>query len=137
MKLLNKIAAIFAFLIIALHMIFSVFAEVIGDHLMLIKVKQLIFYSLPILIVVMGFTVISGKKLSLPIVKYNKFKWIAVAANAFIFLIPISIILYVMAQQNKINELFYALNIIEIICGGINVYLLIKIFANARWFTQR
>ncbi len=136
MKLLNKTTASLAFLIIVLHMVSSVSVGIMGDHLMIIKVKQLMFYSLPILIVAMGFTVISGKKLSLPIVRDNKLKWIAVASNAFIFLIPLSIVLYIMSQQNKINDLFYALETIEIICGSINIYLLIKIFSNAQWFNK-
>ncbi len=136
-KLLHQTAATIAFATIASFLLSTLTAEFIGDHELIAVVKKAIVYGLSILIICIPLTVISGKRLAAFYpnnlyvkAKTKRMKWIGI--NAVIFLIPLAITLNYFAQNNQLDMSFYSLQALEIVCGLINIFLFIKMFADGR-----
>ena len=118
---------------LALAMIFSFFSaslvvELFGDTKHVTMVKNVIFYAIWLLIPCMAATGISGIKLagkarSGPIAKKLK-RMPVIALNGILVLIPLAISLRNMALSGSFDTLFYTLQCLELLAGGINLVLM-------------
>jgi hypothetical protein len=127
----HLIAAIVAFLTIVSFFISSLVAEFSGDEALIVEVKRIIFYCLPLLFVVMPLLGISGNKLAgksaNPIIK-RKMKRIKFILLNGLILTGLAIYLYVMANAGEIDGTFYALQVVELLAGATNLILLVLMF---------
>lgn len=137
LKSIYRLASTTAFLMIMFFMTSSLLSEFIGDPRIIASVKKTIFYSLPMLIVCMISTAISSKKMAalypnLPydLVRTKRIKLISL--NGIVSLAPLATTLNYFAQHSRLDSTFYLLQILEIICGAINIYLLSKIIIDEK-----
>ena len=121
-------ATIIAFLTISSFFSFSLFAEIIGEHLFIKQVKTAIFYCLPILVIAMPMLAISGKKLAgnskNPIVSKKMTRMKFIAFNGMI-LISLAIYLYYHAIYKTIDSTFFYVQIVELLIGTVNLGLIV------------
>jgi len=141
LSLVHRLAAIAAFGIIASFMIATIVSEFNGDHELIAIVKKSIYFTIPFLVIFMVITVVSGRKLASsyqhnPYVesKAKRMKWIGL--NAFIFLIPLAVVLHLFAESGRIDTTFYLLQLVEIVFGIINLYLFVKMFREGKQITS-
>ena len=118
-------------------MISSLTSEFLGDYILIANVKKSIFYTLPLLIICMIITGVSTRKLTLlyPNIPYKhlvvrRVKYIGL--NGVIFLAPLATVLNYLAQNSRINSLFYLLQSLEVFCGLINIFFFITMFRDVK-----
>jgi hypothetical protein len=49
---------------------------------------------------------------------------IVAAANGLLVLVPCAVALYTLASQGRFDDVFYAVQVLEFIAGGVNILLL-------------
>lgn len=120
-------ATIIAMLTISSFFSFSLIAELMGDHLFIQRVKTVILYALPILIISMPMLAVSGKKLAgnskNPLITKKMKRMKFIAFNGFI-LISLAIYLYYHTNYKVIDNTFLYFQIAELLFGAINLSLM-------------
>ncbi len=120
-------ATILATATISLFLIFSIHAEIDGNHNYIRSVKQSILYTLPILIFCMPALALTGKQLAgnstHPTVtkKLNRMKLIMI--NGFI-LIALACLLYYRSHYGAIDIIFQFVQLVEQIIGSLNLFFI-------------
>jgi hypothetical protein len=118
----------------------TVMAELSGTTEAIRQVKTLILYALPLLLVAMPTLGISGKTLAgksaHPLVqrKVNRMKH--VLRNG-VMLIGLAIILYFLVQRERIDGIFQAVQLLELVLGAANIRLLIRIIRDGMRLSGR
>jgi hypothetical protein len=125
---LHRIAALLAFLFIATFMISTVIAELFLSHASVAAVKQAIVYALFVLVPLLmmtggsGFALARGNRSLLLNAKRRRMPLITL--NGLLVLIPVAIFLNVKAGQGEFDTLFYGAQVIELIAGALNLWLI-------------
>ncbi|MEK6476332.1 hypothetical protein WJR50_02320 [Catalinimonas sp. 4WD22] len=105
----------------------SLIAELIGDEVIIMKVKTGIFYMLPLMLFLMPALGLSGKKLAgkskAPLIqrKMRRMRWIAINGGILILL---AVLLYQRAENGRIDTTFMQLQIAELLIGVTNLFLM-------------
>nr|WP_092069510.1 hypothetical protein [Dendrosporobacter quercicolus]NSL47499.1 DenI [Dendrosporobacter quercicolus DSM 1736]SDL91989.1 hypothetical protein SAMN04488502_1011179 [Dendrosporobacter quercicolus] len=141
MRVFHQITAVIALLTICTFLLSSVTAELIGEPALIAGVKKLIVYGLSIVLICMPLLVASGRKLAAyypgqPLIeaKTRRMKWIGV--NGIVFLTPLAFILDYFAQNAQFDLSFFAFQILEIVCGGVNIFLFSHMFMDGKQISR-
>ena len=125
---LHLAGTILAVLTISTYFFSSLTAEVIGNEYIIKVVKAGIFYSLPVLIIVMPILAISGNKLAgnskNKVIQQKKRRMKVIMGNGFL-LVSLAVYLYYHVSFKSINFLFYLLQIVELSLGLANLVLMV------------
>lgn len=130
-SLIIKIHAAFSSISLLLIISFftsTVIVELQGNPVAIQLIKQLIVYGIAFLVPAMAITGFSGSKLAgkskaqLIVQKRKRMQKIMILGITI--LIPSALMLNYLAQNNSIGGLFYSLQMIELIAGGTNIYLM-------------
>lgn len=126
---LHAIAGALALLTISSFMLGTLYSELLADHETVLMVKRLIvmpglFILVPCLAVTgaSGFSLAKGRKARLIDVKRKRMPFIA--ANGILILIPCALTLRMLAASGQFGELFYAIQVLELLAGAVNFTLL-------------
>lgn len=140
LKNIHKIAGTTALIVILIFFASSLYAELTGNIQLIKTVKTAILFGLIILFIVMPTTVITGRRLARQFTsdvvsrKQNRMKFIA--ANAAI-LVALAFTLYWRAVNNKIDQTFMIIQIIEFTFGLLNAVLLIRMIKDGRILSRK
>jgi hypothetical protein len=124
---IHLIAAIVAVITIISFFSSTVIVELTGNHEKVIRLKSVIFYSLPLLIVAMPTIAITGARLASnsqhPDItsKRRRMKWITTNG---ISLVAIACFLFYYSANNQIDRTFFVFQAAELVLGLSNIVLL-------------
>lgn len=129
MKLpLHAAAGCIALLTISAFWISTVLSELFASPSTIAAVKQNVLWGMLILIPAMATVGATGANLGkgwrLPLVKAKQARMKRIAANGLLILLPSAIFLAARAQAHQFDTAFYAVQIIELLAGAINIILL-------------
>lgn len=135
-KKIHPIAATLAMSFIACFWISTVISELLMSHEAVLAVKHTILYAFIIFIPCMMLTGISGIKLSgkskNALIAAKRQRMPLIAANGILILIPCAIFLYLRAQSDMFDGVFYGVQILELIAGAANLTLMGLNFRDAK-----
>ncbi|MFI6497912.1 hypothetical protein [Nonomuraea typhae] len=116
-----------ALALIAVFMLSSVVAELIGDHELISAVKTAILIGVSVLVLSMAATGGSGRMLAGkargPAIKTKQKRIAVTAAIGLGVLVPCAIVLQRMAADGSFGTTFYLIQLVEFIGGGVNITL--------------
>ena len=127
-KLIHPIAGSLALALILTFWLTTVITEIAGSLTVVTKVKTLIPWGFIVLIPAIaaagstGFSLANGAKAGLARTKLRRMP--IVAANGILVLIPAALFLSHRAAAGVFDITFYAVQIIELIAGAVNIVLL-------------
>lgn len=131
LSIVHKTAAMLALSLIIIFFTSSIIVELLGSQESILTVKTAILYGIGLLISAMAVTGITGAKLAAkrralptPLVRKKK-RMPFVACNGLLVLTPLAIYLQHLANLGEFGELFYTLQGIELVAGGVNIYLMV------------
>lgn len=123
----HVVATIIAFLTISTFFFSTLWAEVFGGASIILKVKTLIFYLLPVLIVAMPVLAFTGIRLaaknSSELVSRKLKRMRKIGING-VLLISMAVFLYLRALNFHFDFLFWSMQVIELGLGGTNLVLI-------------
>lgn len=129
-KTLTKIhlsATVIATLTIAFFFVSSATAEIIGDETIIKDVKEVILFSLPVMIVTMPVLGITGNKLAnnskSPIVEGKMRRMKLIAANGLVLTL-LACLLYYRSHYVAIDSVFLKMQLGELAFGFVNLFLI-------------
>lgn len=124
----HRIAAMTAFLMILSFFSSSLLVELFGDFQAILTVKTSIMYAMGWLVFLMAVTGITGAKLAPNarggVVGRKKKRMPFIAMNGLLILVPSAIYLQHLASQGQFGAVFYSVQALELLAGGINLVLL-------------
>ncbi|MGR5149236.1 hypothetical protein ACQKP8_22175 [Photobacterium alginatilyticum] len=128
LKKAHKYAAVCALLLIVTFFTSSVVVDLWGDLAMITRVKQAIWSCVLLLVIAMMTTGITAKKLykAKPkgIFAKKELRMKVAAANGVIILLPAAYFLAVWSANGQFDQVFWTVQIIELIAGFINAVLI-------------
>ncbi|MDF9800169.1 hypothetical protein OKW21_005432 [Catalinimonas alkaloidigena] len=127
LKQIHCIMAVLAMLTIVSFFASSLVAELSGNEAIIIKVKTYIFYALLLMIIFMPALGLSGKLLagkSHHLLIQQKMRRVKLIVLNGIVLVSLAILLYIRASNANIDDIFQALQLTELLLGGMNIYLM-------------
>ena len=130
-QVVHLIAAVIATLCIAVFFISSIAIELTGDTAMIAALKsQIVMPGLFILVPAMALTGASGFILSKGrkggLIGRKLIRMRIIAANGLLVLLPAAIYLDHLASAGEFGTLFYLVQTVEFLAGGINLTLMVK-----------
>lgn len=132
-SLLHAIAGTTAMIVIASFWISTLVSEVFLTHTAVAEVKHGILYALFLLVPLMAVTGGSGfslGKMKKGISSWNlildrkKKRMAIIVANAFLVMIPVAFLLNNKAASGEFDTVFYAVQILELLAGGMQLALM-------------
>lgn len=127
-KAIHPIAGGLALLTILSFWISTVTVELFADYASIAWVKSLIpwgfFVLIPAVIAVGGSGAQLGKRMRGPVIKRKSKRMPIIAANGVLILIPAALFLSFKAQAGEFDAVFYAVQVVELIAGAVNITLL-------------
>lgn len=105
----------------------SLWAEIYGSTEQIQSIKAGILYFLPVMLIAMPVLGITGNKLAgnsqnpMVLEKKSRMKWIFING---LLLISLAVTLYVISRNGMLDNTFLTLQIIELILGPINFFLM-------------
>lgn len=127
---LHKLSLLGALGLIGAFFLSSVTVELFGSYEAVVVVKRSIWYGIFILIPLMAVAGITGNLLAKgkenPLINGKKRRMPLIALNGMIVLVPAAYWLDTLASQGAFGPVFYSLQGIELLFGGINIYLMTK-----------
>jgi len=125
---IHGISGMVALLTISTFWISTAFVELFGTKESIVLIKKLIIWGMLILIPALIATAISGNILG----KNSENKWIKskkkrmpfIALNGLLILLPSAITLNFLASSDEFYTTFYAVQIVELLAGSVNIFLL-------------
>jgi hypothetical protein len=127
-ELLHPIAGVFAMLCIATFWISTLISELFLSVDAILEVKRAILYAMLVFIPAMVLTGLSGFSLAVdrqhPMIDRKKKRMPFIALNGLVFLLPSAIYLYSKAIVAEFDNIFYAVQLTELIAGAINFALM-------------
>lgn len=134
-------AASIALLLIILFFSSSLISEINGGPECITTVKNIIFYGIWILIPAMIITGATGAKLAgkakKGLIATKKKRMPFIAANGILILVPAAIYLRTLALAGDFGTAFYAVQLLELIAGAINITLMVLNFRDGRRISRR
>jgi hypothetical protein len=135
--LTHRIAVYAVITIITLFLTSTMVSEIAGDQSSIIEVKQTIVYGLAVLAACMFTVAITAIRLRTEYPDNVDIKTVIrimrlVGFNGLFFLVPLAFTLNYLAQNKEFGYNFYGLQIVEIFCGSINLFLLRKMLLNGK-----
>lgn len=125
---LHAAAGTLALVCIATFWISSISVELAGDPAAIARVKMMILWSMMILIPAMVTAGATGASLGrgwrLPQVSAKSRRMKFIAANGLIVLLPSAVFLALRAGSDRIDTVFYVVQLIELGAGAVNIVLL-------------
>lgn len=127
-QIVHRSAAMLAFLLILSFFVSSLLVELFGNQQQVLAVKTAIFYAIWVLIPTMAITGITGAKMA-PNAKSGalgrkKKRMPFLALNGLLVLTPAAIYLQHLASVGQFDEVFYVVQIVELIAGFTNLTLM-------------
>ena len=139
-SIIHKVSGMMALAIIFLFFLASVYAEINGNHELILNVKTIIIFTMPIMLILMPAAAITGKKLAgkstAPTIKLknNRVKFIAI--NGMILMV-LAVLLYLRASNGQIDNTFLILQFTEFAFGLANMSLLLFMIRDGRILTGK
>ncbi|MGP0060689.1 MAG: hypothetical protein ACLPID_15520 [Beijerinckiaceae bacterium] len=128
LKRIHPIAGVIGFLMILTFWTATVAAELVGSTETVALVKQAIPWGFLILVPALAITGASGFAMGRnwkdPRIAKKKRRMPFIAANGIVILIPAALCLSILASRRDFGSLFYAVQAIELIAGGVNLALM-------------
>lgn len=125
---IHALAGGLALLLISTFFLSSLTAEIVGHPVGIIQVKRLIVYGLTLLIPAMAITGITGRLLAGvrrgQLMQTKQRRMLIIALNGLLILTPCALVLANLAENGHIHGVFYAVQGLELIAGGVNIALL-------------
>lgn len=139
---IHKLGAVVATLCITIFFTSTIISELFFDLETVTKVKNLIVMpGLFILIPAIAITGATGfamaKKTSTGIIGQKKKRMPFIAANGVLILVPSAIFLNLWAQEGHFDTTFYVVQVIEIIAGATNIFLMTLNIRDGRKLTRK
>ncbi|MBR7001039.1 MAG: hypothetical protein IKI11_00015 [Neisseriaceae bacterium] len=133
---IHATAAVTAFLLIALFWISTVISEIFLSHQAVWIVKKVIVFAVFLLIAAMAITgatgfKMAGKSPNQTIVAKRR-RMPMIAANGLLILLPCAFFLYSKALSGQFDGVFYAIQVVELVAGAINLFLMFKSMQDAK-----
>ena len=126
---IHLISTVIAGLTISSFFTATIISEVINDTLLIMAVKEKIFYALPVLLISMPSVGVSGIKLTgqykspVHVAKLKRMKMIAFNG---ILLILLATYLYISSRDGVLGQLFWVAQILELTLGATNLFLITR-----------
>ncbi len=127
-RLLHPVAGSVAFVTIAIFWVSTLGVELVGTHAQVVTVKTAIPYGLLVLIPAMiavgasGLRLARGRTGGLIGAKARRMR--VIAANGLCVLVPSALFLAWKAQAGTLDAAFYAIQVLELVSGAVNLTLL-------------
>lgn len=125
---LHKIAGLSAMALIALFWTGTAASELFMGAAEIAWVKTAIVMLLPLLVAAMAAVGMSGARLAGPSpnpwAKRKQRRMMAIAANGLLVLVPAAVFLWWKAGAGQFDSAFYAVQIVELLAGPLNLFLL-------------
>lgn len=127
-RLIHPVAGAVAFLTIATFWLSTAISELFLSEAAVIAVKTAIPWGFLILIPALaaaggsGFALAKGRRTGLAGAKFRRMP--VIAANGMVILIPAALFLASRARHNGFDEVFYAVQALELAAGAVNIGLL-------------
>ncbi|WP_295893465.1 hypothetical protein [uncultured Vibrio sp.] len=127
-KLIHRVAAMMAFFMILVFFSSTLLVEIAGSKQSILEVKRAISYAIFLLIPTMAIVGITGSKMAgssqHPTLVAKKKRTPIIALNGLLILTPSAFYLYHLAEQDQFNNIFYAVQALELIAGLVNLSLM-------------
>ena len=132
-SLLHAIAGTTAMIVIASFWISTLVSEVFLTHTAVAEVKHGILYALFLLVPLMAVTGGSGFSLGKMkkgisswdrVLDRKKMRMAIIVVNAFLVMIPVAFLLNNKAASGEFDTVFYAVQILELLAGGMQLALM-------------
>ena len=128
LKRIHPIAGVIGFLMIVTFWTTTAATELFGSSEAIALVKQSIPWGFLILVPALAITGASGFAMSRnwkdPRIAKKQRRMPFIAANGVVILIPAALYLSVLASRRDFGSLFYAVQAVELIAGGVNLALM-------------
>lgn len=125
---IHAVAGVLAFLFIATFWTSTVVSELFLDHGAVTRVKVAITYAFIVFVPCMAITgatgFVMGRKSILPILQGKRRRMPIIGANGLLVLIPAAIFLSIKAQAGEFDTAFYTVQIVELLAGATNLFLM-------------
>ena len=133
---IHATAAVTAFLLIALFWISTVISEIFLSHQAVLMVKTVIVFAVFLLIAAMAITgatgfKMAGKSQNTAIVAKRR-RMPMIAANGLLILLPCAFFLYFKAVAGQFDSVFYTIQVVELVAGATNLFLMFKSMQDAK-----
>ena len=143
MKLtIQRVATFMATLCIITFLLSTLSVEIFGSLESVAKIKSMIvspglFILIPAMVIAgaTGFSLSKGRKGKL--VEAKKKRMPIIALNGLIVLVPAAITLNNWAAVGSFDQVFYSVQVLEVIAGTVNATLMIKSILDGRKLTRR
>ncbi|OEE59020.1 hypothetical protein A1OK_03150 [Enterovibrio norvegicus FF-454] len=126
--LIHRTAGALAFLTVASFFTSTLFAELSGVQHHIVTVKQAILWCIPLLILSMMLTGVSGNKLypskGKGVIGAKQGRIKIAAANGLLVMLPSAVFLYFKAVSLEFDGYFWAVQAIELVGGAINLTMI-------------
>ena len=127
-RIVHPIAGGLALATIAGFWTASVAVELFGGPTAVAAVKGAIPYGFVVLIPALAVVGMSGMRLGRgqrrPLVAAKRRRMPVIAANGILVLVPSALVLAARAQAGELDAVFYAVQALELVAGGVNITLL-------------
>ena len=125
---IHAVAGVLAFLFIATFWTSTVVSELFLDHSAVTSVKVAITYAFIAFVPCMAITGATGfamgGKSTFPILVAKRRRMPIIGANGLLVLIPAAIFLSIKAQAGEFDTVFYAVQVLELLAGATNLFLM-------------
>ena len=125
---IHPIAGLLAMGMIALFMLSTLLAEASGSSAAILMTKRGIVMALPVLILALAATGGSGyRRARKPLAGATRRKlgrMRIIAANGLMLLVPCAVFLMVRAGTGRLDGVFFAVQVVELVAGAVNLALL-------------
>lgn len=127
-NIIHPVAAVTAMLTIATFWLSTILSELFGAPAMVTTVKTAIPWGFLVLIPALmaaggsGFVLTRGRRTGLVGAKIKRMPLIA--ANGILVLVPSALVLAAKAKAGEFDSTFYAVQILELVAGAINITLM-------------
>ena len=139
-SIIHKVSGMMALTIISLFFLASVYVEINGNHDLILNVKTIIVFTMPIMLILMPAAAITGKKIAgksmAPIIKIKKNRVKFIAINGIILMV-LAVLLYLRASNGQIDNTFLTLQFTEFAFGLANMSLLLLMIRDGRILTGK
>mgnify|MGYP000844099709 CR=1 FL=1 len=125
---IHAVAGVLAFLFIAMFWTSTVVSELFLDHAAVTSVKVAVTYAFIAFVPCMAITgatgLAMGGKSTFPTLVAKRRRMPIIGVNGLLVLIPAAIFLSVKAQAGEFDTAFYAVQILELLAGATNLFLM-------------
>lgn len=125
---IHAVAGVLAFLFIAMFWTSTVVSELFLDHAAVTSVKVAVTYAFIAFVPCMAITGATGfamgGKSTFPTLVAKRRRMPIIGVNGLLVLIPAAIFLSVKAQAGEFDTAFYAVQILELLAGATNLFLM-------------